>query len=480
MKRIIAWIIIFSLMGSGIHGQKTCPKDKILADFDVLVQELRLQHQGLYQYTQQQEVDQTLDSVRQSLGAMDRLEFYQVVRYIIGLTNEGHTQVNLPRMTMVKVGLARRFLPLGVISCDRALIVSQNFGEQVKGLQKGSKLLSVNDRKIGDILDDILPLIPTDGFNQTSRYEWVGGINFSLLYTLFYGRCRYYDIAFENYADHKVHHVRIPAIRFTGFKSKRAQFPSKSFDFDKFHFEAINDSIAYLSIPSFSSGETEFEAFYASQFRQIKALGINHLILDIQANGGGTEGNENLLFSYLLDTALQKYRAVSMLPQPFLKDQNNPDYVADQWRLEDTMAYRGDFTLSSNYFSDLGYTVPDPDLVYKGKLYTLISGQTFSGGAEFASLLRMSGRSIFIGEETGGTYEGNVSGYSETVKLPYTNITVDIPTVHFQMNVTPEVRARGIMPDYTVPQSWDDYMNNDNAKLRFAVQLITNGGSDLE
>ncbi|MEL6973107.1 MAG: S41 family peptidase [Bacteroidota bacterium] len=372
MKLIITWTTIILLVSSGVYGQKTYSKEKILEDFDVLIQELRLQHQGLYQYTPQEEVDQTLDSTRQSLDAMDRLEFYQVVRYVIGLTNEGHTQANLPTMAMAKVGLAKRFLPLAVRSCDRALIITQNFGEYMENLQKGSRLLSVNGRKVEDILRDISPLIPTDGFNQTSKYEWVGGINFSLLYTLVYGQTRFYDVEFENHSDHQIQSARIPAIRFTGFKSKRAKFPPKSFDFDAFHFEVINDSVAYLSIPSFSSGATDFEAYYANQFKQIKAFGINHLILDIQANGGGTEGNENLLFSYLVDTVLQKYRAVNMLSKPYLKNQTDADYIADQWRLEDSMAYRSEFTLSSNYFSDLEYEAPAADLVYKGKLYTLI------------------------------------------------------------------------------------------------------------
>ncbi len=38
-----------------------------------------------------------------------------------------------------------------------------------------------------------------------------------------------------------------------------------------------------------------------------------------------------------------------------------------------------------------------------------------------------------IGEETGGTYEGNVSGYSEYVTLPNSKIEIKIPTVHFKM-----------------------------------------------
>ncbi|MEM1219315.1 MAG: hypothetical protein AAGH79_10400, partial [Bacteroidota bacterium] len=96
----------------------------------------------------------------------------------------------------------------------------------------------------------------------------------------------------------------------------------------------------------------------------------------------------------------------------------------------------------------------------------------FSGGAEFSSMLQMTNRAIFIGEETGGTYEGNVSGYSETTILPNTKIRVDIPTVHFQMDVEPILPGRGVLPDYEVRQTWADYMETRNAKLDFALSLI--------
>lgn len=62
----------------------------------------------------------------------------------------------------------------------------------------------------------------------------------------------------------------------------------------------------------------------------------------------------------------------------------------------------------------------------------------------------------------------------ETVKLSNTGITIDIPTVHFQINVLPEIRGRGIVPDYEVPQTWEDYLNSKNSKLEFTKKLIMN------
>lgn len=447
------------------NAQKKIKPKKLNEDFEYLITELKLQHQGLYEYVGKNQTDIKIDSIRNTLKTpQTKLKFYEKLRYVIGLTNEGHTSIELPKWTMIKLGLSKSFLPLTVKFCDENLIITQNYGKNINRLKKGSKIISVNNKKISEIFDKLYPLIPTDGFNETSKDEWIGGLNFSLLYRLVYGKEKKFVIQVQEFGNDKIQTLTVPAIRFTKFKTKNAKFKSKYFDYNEFKFEQINDSIAYLSIPSFGNDDIDYEGFYQKNFKKIDSLNIKHLIIDVQANGGGTEGNENLLFSYLSNKVVQKYRQVTMLPKPYQKNKSKQGYIEDKWTFQSTIAKRGDFTLYSNYYSDLGYKKPQKELIYNGKLYVLISGKTFSGGAEFASLVKMTGRGKFIGEETGGTYEGNVSGYSEYIKLPNSKIKVKIPTVHFQINVSPEKKGQGVTPDYRVRQTWKDYMNEKNTK----------------
>lgn len=456
------------------NAQNKIKPKKLNEDFEYLITELKLQHQGLYEYIGENQTDIKIDSIRNTLKTpQTKLKFYEKLRYVIGLTNEGHTSIDLPKWTMMKLGLSKSFLPLTVKLCDENLIITQNYGKGIKELKKGSKIISVNNKKVNEIFDKLYPLIPTDGFNETSKQEWIGGLNFSLLYRLGYGKEKKFELQIQEFGNDKIQTLTVPAIRFTRFKTKNAKFKSKDFDYNEFKFEQINDSIAYLSIPSFGNDDLDYEEFYQKNFKKIDSLNIKHLIIDVQANGGGTEGNENLLFSYLSNKVVQKYKQVTMLPKPYQKNKSKQGYIEDKWTFQNTIAKRGNFTLYSDYYSDLGYKKPQKELIYNGKLYVLISGRTFSGGAEFASLIKMTDRGIFIGEETGGTYEGNVSGYSEYIKLPNSKIEVKIPTVHFQINVSPEIKGRGIIPDYRVPQTWKDYMNGKNTKKDFAIKTIT-------
>ncbi len=477
MKKTSYFSLLFFIISNSIFAQSiddSFSQKKFVEDFDYLITELKLQHQGLYQYVGENQTNAKIDSIRNTLKTcQNKLEFYEKLRLVIGLTNEGHTSIELPKWSTMKLGLSKSFIPLTVKYCNGSLIITQNYGNNISDLEKGAKIVSVNGRKISEILKKLYPLIPTDGFNITSRNEWIGGLNFSLLYRLAYGKNKKYEFKVQQFGNDEIKTINIPAIRFTKFKTKNAKFASQEFDYNNFKFEQISDSIAYLSIPSFGNDNVDYEKFYQTNFKKIDSLNIEHLILDIQTNGGGTEGNENLLFSYLTNKVVQKYKQVTMLPKPYLKNKHKQGYIEDKWNFKDTIAKRGEFTLFSDYYSDLGYKKPNQKLIYDGKLYVLISGRTFSGGAEFASLIKMTNRGIFVGEETGGAYEGNVSGYSEYIKLPKTNIEIKIPTVHFQINVIPEIKGRGVIPDYEVPQTWKDYLNGRNTKKDFTIKTIT-------
>lgn len=465
---------VFFLLFNAANGQQKIKPEKLQQDYQYLLKELRLQHQGLYEYIDEVQTDELLDSIETTLNTpITRLEFFEKLWHVLALTNEGHTSMELPKKAMVKIGLSQSFLPFTVRVMDENLILTQHYGKKKEGLKNGLRITSINGKPTQEILSELYPLIPTDGFNETSTREWIGGTNFSLLYRLHFGKTRLFDLVLEEYGQAQPIRLQIPAVRFNRFKRKNAQLQSIPMDFNRFKFEQINDSIAYLSIPSFGEDNLDYETFYRNSFRKMDSLQIQHLILDIQANGGGTEGNENLLFSYFSEEVIQKYKQVNMLEKPYLINQDDHYYREDKWAFSDSMATRGDFTLWSNYYSDLGYQHPDPEDIFQGKLYVLTSGKTFSGGAEFASMIRMTGRGIFIGEEVGGAYEGNVSGYSEYVRLPHSKIEVEIPTVHFQINVNPNQKGRGVIPDYRVPQTWEDYLKGENSKKKFAIQKIS-------
>ena len=114
-----------------------------------------------------------------------------------------------------------------------------------------------------------------------------------------------------------------------------------------------------------------------------------------------------------------------------------------------------------------------PKNTFKGSIYVIISPITYSGGSEFSNMMYSQGLATFIGQETGGGYLGNTSGYSRNLTLPNSKITIEIPALQFVMNVEPKLPfGSGVKPHYQVIPKVNQYTNNENVCLEYALKLI--------
>ena len=128
------------------------------------------------------------------------------------------------------------------------------------------------------------------------------------------------------------------------------------------------------------------------------------------------------------------------------------------------------YSLKKNYMSLLGKQEVNKNH-YKGKLYVLINGASGSMAAVVASFLKGNGRGIFIGEESGGTMEGNTSHQSARLVLPNSKIRIAIPLIK-TTNAVAFTKGRGVEPDYHVTPKIDEILKGIDTELNFAVRLI--------
>ena len=109
---------------------------------------------------------------------------------------------------------------------------------------------------------------------------------------------------------------------------------------------------------------------------------------------------------------------------------------------------------------------------FRGKIFFLINGLSFSTTADFCAIAKSNNRGIFIGEETGGGYYGNTSGGAVNVKLPGSNIDINIPQFKYVNDVKKaKYKDRGIIPDYTIVPTIDDVLQQKDVQLNYALKL---------
>ena len=98
---------------------------------------------------------------------------------------------------------------------------------------------------------------------------------------------------------------------------------------------------------------------------------------------------------------------------------------------------------------------------------------TASGGAEFASLAHANGRGVFVGEETGGDYNGVNGGERTYLVLPNSRIGVLIAG---RRNVMAwdeiENIGHGVPPNYEVHPRIEDLITGQDTEMKLIYTLL--------
>ncbi|WP_353164543.1 S41 family peptidase [Empedobacter brevis] len=248
-------------------------------------------------------------------------------------------------------------------------------------------------------------------------------------------------------------------------------------------FPDKNDSTTViLSIKTFSLENSK--KAYPFIFDSIKELNVKNLILDVRNNGGGYVRDANYLYS-------------------FLTARNQPQAV-----MGDKMKVNSKFGLMKNYFQSfgiIGNTLGLPLAVYKysqsvfktkkekdgyyykvrgkkdllnqpekftGNLYVLTNGMSYSATSILTAALQNEGKAIFVGEETGGDYNGTVAGSFNDFKLKNSKLKIYYGMMDFRPNTSRELKGRGIIPTVPVEMSFDDIINKKDPQLDWILNDI--------
>lgn len=82
-----------------------------------------------------------------------------------------------------------------------------------------------------------------------------------------------------------------------------------------------------------------------------------------------------------------------------------------------------------------------------------------------------------IGEETMGGYYGHNGHTPLEYKLPKSKIVIKFSVVNLEQDVKKKENQkydRGIISDYEITQTFDDFINNIDTQMNFTIQLIQN------
>jgi len=406
------------------------------------------------------------------------MQFYRLLSPVIAEIKCGHTNL-IPPVTFFKSQAEEnKLIPFDIKLISDRIIVISNYSENVE-INKGDEILEINGHSSTTILNELKKYIPSDGFNETAINREIES-EFSFYYNLLINdSSSNFNIKLFSYSLKKNYSSTVSGFnkgKFIEKKQKQAQTNTKeknlSLRINKDSSYALMRCKTFYQIRLKHNGEN-YKSFLKKSMREIKRNNIQNLIIDIRGNGGG---NSEYVHKTLKSFATEPFRQYEKMEVTNDKGFDFLEYT-NKRRIYN-LVYRH-FSKEQNgtyiwkYFRGLKKTHYPSKKAYKGNVYLLCDGATFSAATTLAALAHYHKRATIIGEETGGNYYViNASDFIE-VTLPNTKIILRIPVVKITKAVSgfPFI-GRGVIPDYPVNYIIQDIMNNEDPVLKQALKVI--------
>lgn len=411
---------------------KTYTKSELEADFNVLVGTIRNKHPKLY--TDQKALD---DLVQSQFGlikeGMTELSFLRIVAPIVSKLNCGHTSIMLSKDYQDQLKTEGKYFPLPIrFIGDKAYIIQNGLAPLIP---VGSELLSINGQSIKEIKTLLFAHLSSDGLNETHKTMLINGW-FRYRYQNFIDTQESYDITYTEKTSGEIKVATLDSVTNEIYATKNTSIWNES---DIPYTSSFQEDYALLTMYSFypegSYSISQYKDFMDDFFLQVKEKKLSHVILDVRDNGGGDPYVTSHLFSYLAKKS-----------QPY-------------------------FTESAiDYYAGLKSTVPLAENHYEGDLYVLMNGGSFSSTGHLLALLKSQNVGTFIGEESAGSFA--CTDGSQSMTLPNTQIQYRGSTLIWEVVTEGLTPGRGIMPDYPVTQTIEDYLGQKDVVLKTALDLL--------
>lgn len=231
-------------------------------------------------------------------------------------------------------------------------------------------------------------------------------------------------------------------------------------DDNELGFRMLNDSIAYLRIPTFSGDKTaQIDSLYEVADATIRE--IPYLIIDIRNNGGGSDGNVSPLLPYIYTNPIETDQVDLLVTEDNLnlwrrwlaeQEADTINYGEEElgW-IREEIAKMEQAEMNSFIVRSEGDKIKIKDIADSPKAIAIIQNQYCASSAETLIFwAKQSTKTILVGENSGGYV-----GYGE-------NGGVNTPCFDFWLSCTMtrykeqrKYEAEGIAPDYALAYNRD-------------------------
>ena len=483
--------------------------DKLKKDVNFVQKKLKRYHPKLDWYIPKHEIDFKFDSFKKSINkAQKPNDFYVQLSSIFRSLGHGHTDL-YPLFKKLDNKQKKRykesksaFYNYGFLVENDSIFLVKDYSKENQ-IKSGSKLLYVDSLSTSQILNKYKKTIYGDGYNKTFENNLFNRsfLNFvtleenvkdSVLLTFQENGKLVTKKSFRIYPSPKpkvveakkdtVTKVSKVIERQVKLKQKRYGYNKTTRKYSKELLFPTNDStVALLKVNDFRKGKTK--ELYKSVFSDIKKHKVKNLVIDLRDNGGGYVNDAHYLYSYLVKDSKQFIgdkivASKTSFGQSILKFSPKISYPV-LW----LVSLYTTLVTTQNDQNEYELHVPfsrvkiEEDLVYNGNLYVIINGGSYSASSLISTNLQANKRAFFVGEETGGDFNGTVAGLMPKFKLPNSKLTMSVGTVYLSpLEIRQEI-GRGIFPNKEIKPTLKSKIKNQDVELIWILNDIKQNNS---
>jgi hypothetical protein len=472
----LATTILFIVSTFGAFGQlasNSVTKAQALEDLEIFEISLKEIHPDIYRYTSKADFDKEFKNVREKIGEIITIkQFYNLVAPIITMVRCGHTFGIVSLMDD-----NRGLLPLDIKILNDKIFVFRNLSNNSE-FPVGSELLTINEMSATDLLNDLRNKQNADGYGVNFKDRIIER-DFRSKYATFISQPDSFKLEFTDYITKEQKRLTIAAQPNNSIAERLKQLNLPTPTFLSFSLDKKNN-VATLKLGSFMARDIKRQSGKSLKktikgtFKKLDDSKIDNLIIDLRGNTGGKVFATPLLFSYLADN---DFKVASKIVFRHGYKFSYPEHL-NRNKFNDWVNKKLDKRINDSTYEWTLHKITKKTFAvkrnpYRGKVYIIVNGVTASAGAEFASILRAHKKGIFVGEETGGDFNG-VNGFDRTyIRMPNSGIGVLIAGWRSMMawEVDRNI-GHGVLPDYEVHPSLEDLLTGQDTEMKFTYDLI--------
>lgn len=534
MKKFLSLILTIILFSCSSHDKQNKhykslikPND-LKKDIKYVKTQLEKMHPDLYWYISKEKLNAKFDSlINSTQTALSPNAFYFKISPIVAAVHQGHMSMSMLHILpsdSLKKKYKKSKNPLESFEyeyLDNKLYIVKNKSKNDSIIQIGSEIISINNIKPQDLYKKYIPTITSDGYNITGIPKFfarkingylvneLGLIDEANLLVKCADSMFNYTLKrnFKTVANNKNldevsknkdgkdslsnKQLTTPALKakreIEREVAKKEEKKKTLFGYDEknnkyskeIFYPVANDStITLLKIRDFSEGRIKV---YDTIFTEFKRNNVQNLIIDLRGNPGGRLNEIHRLSQFLNDSSFVFIQPATITKRTTFFNMFKGKSVATKIL---AAPFFGSFALiravstKRNDKGELQLSLASSkpkkphNLAYKGKIYVITDGMTFSAAAIISSHLKGRKRATFVGNETGGAFNGTVAGIMPVLKLPKSKLKLRVGLMTIKPFQQINEEGYGVKPDIYIQPTIDDIVNKEDPELKWILNDI--------